>query len=172
MSAKLISIFTVAGVIAAGSATYALNTQSLSETPTTQVATSTSDLTKKHDLGTPNSHRIRISTNVSNRAHVDAQSEVGSEVGGGSASLFRHKNQTSTLDDSKSSSDQVNGDVGGPAGISVADAPSAPVLPSPPPGLYPGDDDSQDDGDFQDNSYEDNENDSSVEDQPSMNEDD
>ncbi|NBX70367.1 MAG: hypothetical protein EBQ98_00425, partial [Actinobacteria bacterium] len=47
MNAKLVSIFTVAGVVAAGSSAYAINAQSLKSETTSKVGTATMDLKNK-----------------------------------------------------------------------------------------------------------------------------
>lgn len=148
MVTKLISIFTVAGVVAAGSVAYALNAQTLNGGQTSKVDTSTTDSPKK---------RVTDPTSVT-AGNSESQSSAGDAIGispvpntrvksGGQEFPPRGSDEHTFVPNTDPTID--------PAPVATPTATDGPVLPPPPPGFKPGQGDDGDDEGEDDNEFED-----------------
>jgi len=156
MNTKLVSIFAVAGVVAAGSSAFAINAQSLKSETTSKVGTSTMDLTENRIIipSTDNTDG-KISSDVTADQSVD-----GSASGSTETDLPAGTGNSDSSDPSSADSGNYNFAPSlNPAKKKPApDATSVnndePVLPSAPPGFKPGSED-DDDEDYEDDEEED-----------------
>lgn len=161
MNTKLVSIFAVAGVVAAGSSAYAINAQSLKSETTSKVGTSTMDLNDNPVIIPPTDNPDGTSSSdVTGDQSADGSASGSTETG------LPTGTDNSGIDDPTSvdSGDYNFAPSSNPTKKKPApDATSAsnetPALPSPPPGFKLGsgddDDDDYDEDDEDDDRYED-----------------
>lgn len=148
MNAKLVSIFTVAGVVAAGSSAYAINAQSLKSETTSKVGTATMDLKNKQLVipSIPNDDQPAgsdIMKNPNSDVYVTGSTEISLPV-----------NDPQANEGGLGSEVSGTGPVDSPTNQPTKPVPTAtqtdPVFPTTPPGYKPGEENEDDESDDQD----------------------
>lgn len=170
MRVQLFTIFTVAGVVAAGSAAYAINSEALYGHATTNVGVATADLSTNAVVSTkknpkregpnPNSSSLSISSpspTPSATTGVAANPQASSSSGknqnphnpshgnGRKSNTFKGTGKTQGLNGAPSQATQT-----------PAEATPFPTALPPAPKTFPSaaSDDGEDDGDYEDNPYQ------------------
>lgn len=134
MSAKLISIFTVAGVVAAGSSAFAINSQALKKHSVERVVVTTDELNR--DALLPSSKKIAPGLDSGGNSDTGLPPVEGSQ-----GSTNSDESNVNPMDSSADTSDP-NPDNPNPAAPTETAAPS---LPTVPPDYKPSKDDEDDD---------------------------
>jgi len=150
MVTKLIPIFTVAGVVAAGSVAYAINAQSLKSVTKSPAGTSTLDLRDKHVIIQPK-NPVDVRTVSQNVGNVPAPNSTTGNSQPTSTATPEVQNPSAG-----NSVKHKLGPAAAPTTVATPDV-TIPVLPPAPPGYKPGqgddgEDDGQDSGDNEDSS--------------------
>lgn len=149
MVKKLISIFTTAGVVAAGSVAYAINAQSLKSEAKSPVSTATLDMRKNHAIIKPTKPAVVVTVPKSvGDAHSETPAAAPTVINQPFVTATPAVKKQHSDDSAEPTSSPTSNPMKTPVPIATPSKTADPVLPSPPPGYKPGQGDDEGDDEY------------------------
>lgn len=153
MVTKLISIFTAAGVVAAGSVAYAINAQSLKSQTKSPVGTATMDMRENQVIIKPTKPVVVLTVpKPASDARTQTPTAEPTVINQPMVTAAPEVSKQQSDDSAEPTSSPTSDPTRTPAPVVTPSKTADPVLPSPPPGYKPGqgDDEGDEDGDDDD----------------------